>query len=321
MIVVTFARTHDAFAFEDAARAHGVPGRLIPLPTGIAATCGLAWRLPPDAPATALSPLSALARQAVYRQSQGDFERLDAHAPTLAWTPSDPTRRPLLDALDLPPTGALTAVGAGGKTSILHTLAAEGATANQAVLLTTTTKMAAAPDLITDPDAALAALTPGRVVFAGQLTGEKLGGFDAPTLDSLRRAADLTLIEGDGSRRLPIKVPAHYEPVVPIWTDHLLVVVGLSSIGRPLADVCCRVELASEILQTDAASHLVSPESAAALIQAGYLDNPGLAAWRGRTTVVLNQADDPSRAAAGRAIAERLGGVRVLLSTNQRDAS
>ncbi len=42
-LVATFARTHDAFAFEDAARAAGVPGRLIPLPTAIAATCGLAW--------------------------------------------------------------------------------------------------------------------------------------------------------------------------------------------------------------------------------------------------------------------------------------
>ena len=41
-VVITFASTLDAFAFEDAARAAGLPGRLIPLPTGIAASCGLA---------------------------------------------------------------------------------------------------------------------------------------------------------------------------------------------------------------------------------------------------------------------------------------
>ena len=36
-VVITFGSTLDAFAFEDAARAAGLPGRLIPLPTGISA--------------------------------------------------------------------------------------------------------------------------------------------------------------------------------------------------------------------------------------------------------------------------------------------
>ena len=41
--VVTFASTADAMAMEAAAREHGIPGRIIPLPSQISAGCGLAW--------------------------------------------------------------------------------------------------------------------------------------------------------------------------------------------------------------------------------------------------------------------------------------
>ena len=41
--VVTFATTSDALAMEEAAREHGVPGRIIPVPSEIDAGCGLAW--------------------------------------------------------------------------------------------------------------------------------------------------------------------------------------------------------------------------------------------------------------------------------------
>ncbi len=77
-LVVTFARTVDAFAFEDAARAGGVGGRLIPLPTGIAASCGLAWLLPAAAAPDALAPLAGLRREGVYRHDDRRFTRLDA---------------------------------------------------------------------------------------------------------------------------------------------------------------------------------------------------------------------------------------------------
>ena len=42
-IVVTFATTSDAMAMENAAREHGIPGRIIPVPSEIDAGCGLAW--------------------------------------------------------------------------------------------------------------------------------------------------------------------------------------------------------------------------------------------------------------------------------------
>lgn len=41
--VVTFATTSDAMAMESHAFEHGVPGRIIPVPSQIDAGCGLAW--------------------------------------------------------------------------------------------------------------------------------------------------------------------------------------------------------------------------------------------------------------------------------------
>lgn len=47
-VVVTFASTSDAMAMEAAAREHGIPGRVIPVPSEINAGCGLSWSAPAD---------------------------------------------------------------------------------------------------------------------------------------------------------------------------------------------------------------------------------------------------------------------------------
>lgn len=240
-------------------------------------------------------------------------------AASRAWTPDDPTPRPLWAAIGRPPAGAVTLVGAGGKTTLAHTLATEAAASGARVLLTTTTRMAIEPGLVDNPAAALRALaTPGRVVVAGARVSEaKFGPFADADLDRLCAAADVVVVEGDGSRRLPFKVPAAYEPVVPAWTGLLLVVAGLTALGRPLGEVCCRAETAAALLgDPDAAARPLDPASAAALLRAGYLDNPRLAAWAGRRVVVLNQADDADRIGLGRAVASLLPGERVLLASN-----
>ena len=74
-IIVTFARTIDAFAFEDAAHAAALPGRLIPLPTQVSASCGLAWLAPLDAD---LTSLDGLAREGVYRRDEHGTRAVDA---------------------------------------------------------------------------------------------------------------------------------------------------------------------------------------------------------------------------------------------------
>lgn len=47
--VITFFSTADAMAVEKRCKEKSVPGRLIPVPTRITASCGMAWSLPLDA--------------------------------------------------------------------------------------------------------------------------------------------------------------------------------------------------------------------------------------------------------------------------------
>ena len=47
-VVVTFASTSDAMSMEVAARANGIPGRIIPVPSEISAGCGLSWCAPTE---------------------------------------------------------------------------------------------------------------------------------------------------------------------------------------------------------------------------------------------------------------------------------
>lgn len=250
---------------------------------------------------------------------------------TTAWTPDDPTPRPLLSALDgLGGSDLITFVGAGGKTTLLHALGRALAATGARVVLTTTTKMAPDPALAT-PDAALAHLDAARAAGRGASVlvgtpvatreGEKIGPLDDAAFARVRAAADVVLVEGDGSRRLPFKVPAGYEPVVPAETGLLVIVAGLTALGRPLADVCCRAERVPTLMADGAepadaqtwATRPLDDALAAELLRRGYLDNPRLAAWRDRRVVILNQADDARAAHAG--ALTTLPGERVLLAT------
>jgi probable selenium-dependent hydroxylase accessory protein YqeC len=62
----------------------------------------------------------------------------------------------------------------------------------------------------------------------------KLKGIDRSHVAVLRRAWAVVLVEADGSRRLPVKAPAEYEPVVPEGTDLVVGAVGLDALGWPM---------------------------------------------------------------------------------------
>ncbi len=57
-------------------------------------------------------------------------------------------------------------------------------------------------------------------------------------LSGLQRLADDSqvplLIEADGSRGLPLKAPADWEPPIPVFVNTVIVTVGLNGLGKPL---------------------------------------------------------------------------------------
>ena len=101
--------------------------------------------------------------------------------------------------------------------------------------------------------------------------------------------SDLVLIEADGSKRLPCKVPADHEPVLLPESDIVVAVLGLSALGRSLKECCFRLEKAKKLLSADE-NHLLTEKDMAAIL----LSNQGLRKDVGdrRYIAVLNQCDD-----------------------------
>lgn len=178
---------------------------------------------------------------------------------------------PLHERLGLGPHELVALVGAGGKSTILATLARELRALR--VIVTTTTRMA--QDQVTQPtcwsdDPALvdAALEPGSPLFVA--TGripDKVIGVSPAAADRLfrRTQADHVLVEADGARGMAIKAPAAHEPVIPSASTTVLVVVSIDAVGRPITEVAHRHMLVAQLIGTHP-DHLLTVEGAATVL-------------------------------------------------------
>ena len=73
---------------------------------------------------------------------------------------------------------------------------------------------------------------------------------DGSFLQEVLQEAEVVLIEADGAKHLPCKVPIEKEPVIiPECTD-VIAVVGMDALGKPLEEVCFRKDLAVQFLNT-----------------------------------------------------------------------
>jgi len=165
----------------------------------------------------------------------------------------------LLDAFRLRPTDTLALTGAGGKSAVLFSLGreilAQHARSNPdcvpIVLLAGTTHLSQDQIQLADHHFGLENETDiptlsqlergGAVLFTGSpVEQNRLAGLSMGMIDRLRSlSAGLNtalLIEADGSRQLPLKAPAEHEPVIPPWIDKVVVVAGLSALGKPLGN-------------------------------------------------------------------------------------
>ena len=60
---------------------------------------------------------------------------------------------------------------------------------------------------------------------------------------------DVMLIEADGAKRKPLKVPAEWEPVIPSFADVVVSVIGLDCLGKPICQTAHRAEYTSSFLE------------------------------------------------------------------------
>ncbi len=154
----------------------------------------------------------------------------------------------LRDGLRIQRGDIVSFIGAGGKTSALFRLADELRADGWRVLATTTTRMAAdeaarAP-LAVRLDAGINAAQIrewlnryGMVFLYGARDNQsKVIGLHQETISGLIDLvnSDVLLIEADGARRLPLKVPYDHEPVIIRDTSLVVPVAGVDVLGQPL---------------------------------------------------------------------------------------
>ncbi|MBS7007761.1 selenium cofactor biosynthesis protein YqeC [Anaerostipes sp.] len=169
--------------------------------------------------------------------------------------------------------GILAVTGAGGKTTSVFLIAGEQAAAGKKVLVTTTTHMEIPEQhTLLSGDAAeiRERLISGQVLTAGLPEGEKMKGLSKDVFQEAVLYADLTVVEADGAKKLPLKARNETEPVIPEGTSHILVVAGMRALGRPIGEVCHRPELACRLLQKSC-KDFVKCEDFVRLIQDGYV--------------------------------------------------
>ncbi|MDR2158464.1 MAG: putative selenium-dependent hydroxylase accessory protein YqeC [Treponema sp.] len=193
-----------------------------------------------------------------------------------------------------PKAPVITVTGSGGKTALIWLLARTGRRGK--VLVSPSTKM-----LVPPPEAGLwdrRSLRPPSpplpgITLAGVFNDEtgKLEALPPGVLETAAGEYDLVLVEGDGSRGLPLKGWAAHEPVVPPFTTVTAAVMPLRPLGQPVsADGIHRLPLFTA-LSGAAEGDILRPGHLARVIT-GTGGRGLFAAARGEKMLFFNQIDD-----------------------------
>jgi probable selenium-dependent hydroxylase accessory protein YqeC len=208
----------------------------------------------------------------------------------------------------------VTVIGSGGKTSLIWHLAVSLAKPGCKILVTPATKMFVPPaeEKLYDRycncsckckckcDTAMpGGLLPG-VTLAGVFneTSGKLESLPPETLEKIIAGYDLVLMEGDGSRGLPLKAWADGEPVVPLFTSITVGIAPLWPLGKPVSEETAHRLPLFLALVGASKGEIIKPEHYARVIMgrqaaAGKPAIPGLfAKARGSKVLFFNQIED-----------------------------
>jgi hypothetical protein len=162
---------------------------------------------------------------------------------------------------------AITVIGSGGKTSLIWHLAKTlflSSGQNRRILVAPTTKMYMPQNPV-----------PGiTLVGMYNKTSGKLEALPLCELEAMARDYDLVLMEGDGSKGLPLKAWTEDEPVVPSFTDLTIGMLPLWPLGKPVSEkLAFRLDLFLNLTGA-AEGELLAPEHIVRIITGGKL--PGL---------------------------------------------
>jgi len=149
----------------------------------------------------------------------------------------------------------------------------------------------------------------GVVLVTGLPDGERTKGISTDLLLWLRAFCLKhhlpLLVEADGSRQRPLKAPAAHEPLIPSFVDAVVVVAGLTGLGRPLDEAAVhRPEIFGQLGGLPFGANVTIDALARVLVHpGGELKN---VPSRARRIALLNQADTADLQSQGRSLADRL---------------
>ena len=195
----------------------------------------------------------------------------------------------------------VAAIGSGGKSTLLRSLADEVVAAGHTAILSTTTHFLPFEGIMTVGSESefeigrrleaqrviCAAMPASSAKDVGKLGPSPVGA------ERLARLADYVLVEADGSKRLPLKAHDGHEPVVPSCADVTALVLGASGFGKTVSEAAHRPEVFCRLADCgtdDTATPELVAKAVCAEMAAGTI-TPSL--------VIVNQAEtDEPRALA-----------------------
>ncbi len=205
-------------------------------------------------------------------------------------------------------------IGGGGKSTLMEHLSRKLSRRNMKVIITSTTKFQAPPGValvfqngnsnyLRESETLLRELNTIAIASDHYTDKSRLLGVNRQAIPDIRRLAELTLIEADGSRQRGLKTHKEHEPVIPTCTQRTIVVVSAETVGQPLDDTHVhRAELFSEKWGLPLGTTLTPEIMARELLSPyGYLKNVPI---HSEITFYVNKAD--RNAIGGKLLAEKL---------------
>ena len=204
----------------------------------------------------------------------------------------------LSSLLGLTDSHILTFIGGGGKTSLMNTLGIEFAKQRIPTLLTTTThimKPEFLPSKACIEEENLEQITsfftnleedilPLAALGIPEKTIYNKVKWKSPSINFMKKLSLFSrkysnislriLCEGDGSKRLPIKLPKDGEPVFFPKTDTVIGVIGLSCLGKPIKEMLFRYELLPELIFTQKKKQLTDVSDQSSQTQKNFTKLP-----------------------------------------------
>lgn len=168
----------------------------------------------------------------------------------------------------------IAVVGSGGKTTRIHKLNEKYRNQGKKVFVTTTTHMYEEPECILsgNVEEIVAKLNTCGYCMAGlSAENRKIKALSLEVYEAVCEYADIVLVEADGSKGKPVKFPAEHEPVIPENVDEIHIVTGLCAVGKPLKEVCHRMELVQKCLGVSEDT-ILTKEHLEILLQKGYVE-------------------------------------------------